>query len=160
MRINEMFGAEETVFGRAVINAVNTSSYKYSLDSNLASVMNTMQTRVLQLGLNDSFTCRENHRQVTSHVTNKTDLEITEETLNSALVSFTEATDIPVVIVVDEMEEVFGKTIPITSILVVIGSVGSIGIAIYLIVKGVKSRKKTGNYSDSDYDHTDYGTRL
>lgn len=105
--INYMFGAEETELGEAMSDAINEASYKYSLDSNLAQVIETMEENIAELGLDSSFKCQEEHVQVESHLTNKTGIDLTEETVNDALESFTETTGIPIVIVVQDADDVF-----------------------------------------------------
>ena len=85
--------------------------------------------------------------QVESHLTNRTQLALTNATVNDALRSFTENTEIPIVIVVAEMEAVFGKTMPMQYVLTLLLSVIFVGVAIYLIVRAVKAsrnRKKGG----------------
>ena len=146
--INKLFGNEQTEFGRAMNANVNVNSYKYSLDTNLAHVVEQMTKTIEQKNLTSSFYCEENHIQVNSHVTNKTDLAITEDTVNRALKEFTDETGIPVVLVVDDAEDVFGKTIDTGSILIVFLSVVMIGVAIYLIVKSVRQRKENGDNDD------------
>ncbi len=105
--INYMFGNEETEFGVAVSNAITTSSYKYSLDANIAQIINTMEQNISELNTESSFSCEEDHIQVESHLTNKTSLELTEQTVNDALKSFTDSTGIPLVVVVDDISDVF-----------------------------------------------------
>lgn len=153
--INELFGNEYTAFGRAMTNSVNESYYAYSLDSNLASVVDAMTDTVLALGLDSSFYSETSHTGApSSHVTNYTDLSITAETVNRALEEFTEQTGIPAVIVVDSMETVFGKSVSIGNILVILITIGLIVLAVYLIVRAIRVRKEEknnhtgGGYSD------------
>lgn len=61
------------------------------------------------MGLDSAFTCTEDHAQVTSHVTNHTGLSLNEETVNTALTAFTQATGIPAVIVVEDIGDVFAE---------------------------------------------------
>lgn len=105
--INYMFGNEETELGQAIGSNINATSYKYSLDSELARVVETMTQEIVAKELNTSFSCDEDHVQVESHLTNKTEIPMTEETVNEALKEFTETTGIPAVIVVEDMEDVF-----------------------------------------------------
>ena len=105
--INYMFGNEETELGQALGSNINETSYKYSLDSDLARVVDAMTQEIAAKGLNTSFECEENHVQVESHLTNKTEIPMTEETVNEALKKFTEMTGIPAVIVVEDIEDVF-----------------------------------------------------
>ena len=55
----------------------------------------------------EPFTCSENHKQVESKLVNYTDFEITEELVNTALKDFTDKTDIPMVIVIEDRNDVF-----------------------------------------------------
>lgn len=153
-RINLMFGDETTPFGQSIIASI-PDYYAYSLDSNLATVMNTMSAKIDNLGLESSFKKENSHAKTpSSHLVNYTDLALTEETVNDALVSFTEETGIPAVIVVEDMETVFGKSLPMGDIVIlVILSVLGI-VAIVAIVRVVKNRKqfKQGNPEDDDKD--------
>ena len=141
--INLMFGNEQTELGRAVAANVNLKSYKYSLDSDLARVVEQMQAQIEAKGLESSFKCTENHVQVTSHLTNKSELPMTEATVNDALANFTESTGIPMVIVVEEAETVFGKTLNEGTIGIVLISTVFLIVGGVLLVKAIK-RKREG----------------
>ena len=157
--INRMFGDDTTAFGQSVIASVN-DYYAYSLDSNLAMVMTTMTEKVTDLNLSSSFKKNYNHENSpASHLVNYTDLPMTEETVNDALVAFTEETDIPVVIVVEDMETVFGKNIPAEDIfiLLVLGALGVV--AIVAIVRVVKNRSKFKDGNPEDDDRNDKDNR-
>ena len=153
--INLMFGNDSTAFGQTVLASIDSDYYVYSLDSNLATVMDTMSKKVTALDLESSFKKEYSHNDAPdSHVKNYTALEITEVTVNDALVSFTEATDIPVVIVVDTMENVFGKTMPISDIIIIIALVALAVIAVYMIVRAVKNRRNSEDNSDDSNNNS------
>ena len=162
--INYMFGDETTTFGRVVQGSINREYYAYSLDSNLANVMDQMGDHIDNLGLSSSFRkVKESTNPPTSHLTNHSSLSMTEETVNESLQAFTEKTEIPVVIVVDTMENVFGKTLPIGDIITVLFLLAILGVAIYLIVKSVKNNKNNknnnnnnGNYNNGGYNNGGY----
>lgn len=145
--ISYMFGNNETELGRAIAASVNSNSYKYSLDSNLAQAMESMENQIVSLGLSDSYKCEENHIQTSSHLTNKTDLELTAETVNMALESFTEKTGIPVVLVVEDVEDVFGKQMPASTILVVVIAIALLILAVCLLIRAWKKRNQSGGNS-------------
>ena len=84
-----------------------TSSYKYSLDSNLAQVIETMEHHIVSKGLTSSYSCNEKHIQTDSHLSNYSTIDLTEDTVNTALQNFTVSTGIPIVIVVDAISNVF-----------------------------------------------------
>lgn len=153
-QINMLFGAEGTALGTAMTANVNGASYKYSLDSDLSRVVTGMQQQVKNLGLEDSFSCDETHAQVKSHLTNRTDLSMTQETVDTALQSFTESTGIPMVIVVDEAEDVLGKSVNTGSWLTIAIAGLMILIAVVLLVKAFTKRRNSSrdDYRGNDYD--------
>ena len=151
-KINLMFGDDTTPFGQSMIASVG-NPYAYSLDSNLAMVMGTMTEEVQSLGLSSSFKKEYSHeKSPESHLVNYTDLKLTEETVDDALASFTEATGIPTVIVVEDMEAVFGKTLPLGDIIILVILTALAVVAIVAIVRTVKERNKfkQGNPEDDD----------
>ncbi len=162
--INAMFGDEYTAFGQTMLQSINSEYYAYSLDSNLAQVMVTMKDRVGALGLKSSFVSSGNQSHMSdSKLVNYTNIELTPATVNNALENFTEETGIPVVIVVNTMENVFGKYLPMSTIVTLIVMLAIAVFAIYLIVKGVKNRKKNGGngggQSQSGRYQGGYGSR-
>lgn len=117
--INDMFGAEQTEFGSS-LNKNIPSYYAYSLDSNLAAVVNEMQAHVEALGLDSSFKTEPVAKADPSEsklmdLTYRTsdggrvdaDPQLTASTVNNALAAFTEATGIRTVIAVDYIDNVF-----------------------------------------------------
>ena len=145
LNVNYMFGSNGTELGDAMTNAVNTSSYKYSLDSNLASVFEAMQNKVTALSDKEYFNCKEEHAQVAPVFKNYTNLDMTKETVETALVNFTNATGISISLVVEDAEEVFGRTMPSSYIITLLICLVFIGVAVYLIIGGIKKRKNGGN---------------
>ena len=157
--INDMFGNEQTAFGRAITASINGQSYKYSLDSNLSRVVESMQEQIEAKDLPSSFksTCRDTqHVQVESHMINNTDLPLTDETVNDALASFTEATGISVVLVVEDIDDVFDRNIPISDIITLIFAGVILIIAIVLIVRAFKNKKKNGGNNGDNNGQNGY----
>lgn len=105
--INNMLGNNNTELGRAMQSCINETNYKYSLDSNLAQVMNVMAEKIQALGLEDPYTCDSEHAAVTGKLINHTELPITESTLQSALTNFADTTGLSVVLVVEDASDVF-----------------------------------------------------
>ena len=64
-------------------------------------------------------------------------------------------TGIPVAIVVDTGENVFGKTMPIMEIIILIALAALAIYAVYLIVRAVKNRKKGGDRDDGNDNGND-----
>lgn len=83
------------------------------------------------------------------------------------LKSFTEETGIPLVIVVDEAEDVFGKYVPFSDIVRIVLSLIILGVAIVFIVRAVKKNKNgqngnnnngnnNGSYNNNGYNNNGY----
>ncbi len=143
--VNELFGDESTAFGRAMYSSINSEYYEYSLSANLASVADKMASAVKSLGLKSSYLYKETTTSTAkSHLTNYSGMPLSQETVDNALIAFTEETDIPMVIVVDTMENVFGKNIPLSDIIVVLLLVAAAVVLIVVIVKAVRKNKKNG----------------
>lgn len=137
--INWMMGGNDTELGWAMADSINSRSYKYSLDSNLAAVMDIMTRHVQELGLESSVTCNDSHPVMTADLINHTELPLTEATVEDALERFATATGIPAAIVVEDMEDVFGKGFSgislVTLVLVAV-------VVIIVIVSISKSRRR------------------
>lgn len=139
--INHRFGNENTALGYAVGRSVNAQSYKYSLDSNLANVVEIMEEYITSNELNTSFKCEETHIQVPSHLVNKTAIELNEETVNTALTSFTDTTGIPMAVVVEDIDQVFKRSINPLVIVIGIIALAILAVVVFLIVRKVRKRK-------------------
>ncbi len=138
--IDSMFGNQYTPFGEHMLGNIS-SYYEYSVSKNLATVVDEMTNEVVNLRLDSSFD-REygSPAGYVSHVTNRSSLEINDDTVNRALTDFTQETDIPIVIVVDDMSNVFDKSIASGDLITVIMAVIIGGVAIYLIVVAIKGK--------------------
>ena len=151
--INYMFGAEYTELGRAFANSsINSDNYKYAITQGLSAVVGKMSNHVKALGLESSFTCAEKHGQTESRIVNKSAIDINAKTVDTALKSFTEATGISMVIVVEEAEEVYGRRMASVDIFFSLIGIGLIVLAVVLVVKGIKEGKKQKNKDDSTYN--------
>lgn len=147
--ISDLFGDEYTAFGDAMLSSISDEYYAYSLSSSLASVMETMKEEVNALDAVSPF--RDGTTPDTdfdSHVTNYSEISVSEATINAALKDFTKETGIPAVIVLDDMEAVFGSRLsnadPIKlAILVIVVAAGA-----YFIIRAVKKKKEEAEESD------------
>ena len=154
-KINESFGDQTTAFGSAMRSSINSEYYEFSLASNLAMAVSKMTGTVEGMGLTSSFITKKDHgNMIPSHVTNKSELALNEETVNVALREFTEKTEIPMVIVIDTVENVFGKSFAPTDIVIIIALLAlAVGMIIF-IIKTVRKYKaeKSSNGKDDRYD--------
>lgn len=154
-RISDMFGNEQTEFGRAIQQSgINSENYKYSLDSGIISVISRMQGHIEALGLNSSFTTPNSGAKVKSHINNNTAIDLNDTQVNNSLAEFTEKTGIPIVVIVEDIEDVFPKKLEFADIFTVVLAIVMIVVAIVLIVKSVKKKKNSGgNGSNNNNRH-------
>lgn len=159
--INNMFG-EYTEYGESLYNNID-EYFAYSFDSDLADVVNNMTDHITQLGLDSSFYWESDRTNLAdSKFINMTSMDLTTEIVHKALTDFTDKTGIPMVIVVDSAEEVFGvvtttdntvtvepaipkinSTMIITIAVVVVFLAAAIGIFIWTNKSKNKSKAKT-----------------
>ena len=105
--ISDMFG-EYSEYGWSLDSRININYYGYSLDTDLAAVIEDMTRHITDLGLESSFvTVSEQSDAIASRLENRTSLDLTESVVNSALADFTEKTGIPCIILVEDAEDVF-----------------------------------------------------
>ncbi len=118
--INTMFG-EYTEYGDELYNNID-EYFAYSLDSDLADVVNAMTQHITDLGLDSSFYWESDQSSLAdSKFVNMTTMDLTTDIVHKALVDFTKKTGIPMVIVVDSAEKVFGAdtvTVPDSAVTV------------------------------------------
>ncbi len=137
--VSGLFGNESTAYGNAVYQNVNTEYYEYSLSSSLAGVMEQMEDEVSSLGLDSPFRSESSGDKTASHFVNKSNLSMTNATVESALTAFTDTTGIPVAIVVDYMDNATAVTISFESAYWLIGLVAFAGLLIWLFVRKSKN---------------------
>lgn len=147
--ITDMFGNEYTEYGQKIRSSIS-NYYKHSIESNLRNVVNGMEQHVLDLNLKSSFIKQNGNHTYNSHLTNKSNLQIDDGIINEALVNFTESTDIPIVIVVEDIDDVFGKTIQTKDIITVIIAFAIGGVAIYFVIKSFKEQNGEQRYGDNN----------
>ena len=132
--------------------------YEHSLDEDLIRVMRTMTRKVANLGLESPYYKTYSHaNSPESHLENYTDLSMSKASVDEALEEFTAQTEIPVVLVVEDMEDVFGKSLPAGDIMILL-ILGVLGVvAIVAIVRVVKNRSKfkQGNPEDDNRNDND-----
>ena len=105
--INNMFG-EYTEYGEALYNNID-EYFSYSLDSDIADVVEAMTDHITKLGLDSSFYWESDRSNLAEpKFINMTTMDLTTEIVHKALTDFTRKTGIPMVVVVDSAEEVFG----------------------------------------------------
>ena len=146
--INNMFGNEYTEFGREMKENI-APYYENSLSKNLATAVNGMAERIHLLNLDSSFEKdKGSPGEFKSHLSNNSSLPVNEETINSSLEEFTSKTDIPFVIVIDDIDNVFERKINSGDVIILIFAVALSGGSIYLLIRAFKRRSKERRNND------------
>ena len=147
-QISDLFGNEYTALGSAMQSSINTSSYRYSLGSNLAQVTEKMETSVRNQNLDTVYRAQKAERHEAGKVYNRSnsDIQFNAETVDAALKNFTDSTDISMSIVVADAKDVFGKSLNSAAILALLLCIVLIVYAVVAIVRYVKRRR--GNADD------------
>lgn len=142
-RINEMLGSEGSDFYEIVRGSINENYYQNSLTTDFVAVSGKLSERIQRKNLDSSFTSAPTSTEaVESHLVNYTDLVIDSTTVNAALQKFTQETGIPVVIVVETGENVFGRTIPVLNIVILVVLIGALIFLGYVIIRNVVRKKR------------------
>lgn len=126
--VSNLLGSNNAL-GRYMDNSINESNYKYSLDSDLAYVMEQLSDSVSALGLSSSFDCGSSYASPTARFINDSELSMTDSTVENAIAKFTAVSGIPTAIVVDDVSDVFGTDVSTGS-----GSRVSVGLIIAVVV--------------------------
>ncbi len=155
-KIDKMFGNETTEFGRAMLGNIKESGYRNSLSKNLAAVVDEMAGKIANLSLSQSFVDdMGSPGDYNSHVVNKSNVAVSDVTINRALADFTNETDIPITIVIDDYEDVFEKSYSGTDYFVIILAIGLGGLAIYMFIRAFKGDHPKDSKDDNRFDNSD-----
>ena len=149
--INNAFSTG-SYFGSYFDSTVNRDNYKYSISKDLSKIIDYMSDRVVSYGNGSSFIVDHDMTNAPkSAAINKSKLvDLNEETISVSLERFTEATGIPIILLVDDAEAVFGKTIPSGNIVVLVfASIAIIACVVFIIVK-LRQRRKLKADFDKD----------
>lgn len=142
--VRNMLGDNYSELGRAFSTYINSSSYKYSLDVDIVAALNKVSNTISSR--NDIYTCKENHSQYQSRFENRTSIELDAEQLNQATKSFTDKTGIPILLIVDEINNVYeivhSAEAIIAPIFIIIMVSVFVGSGIFMLVKSLKNMKK------------------
>lgn len=152
--VRMMFGDEYTEFGRKVINTI-PDYYEFSLTTNFVDITNYMADEVSALTGAPSGTVDTSF----SKLINNTELSINKNSVNKALVEFTEQTGINMVILVADGADIFGAEtsenddgMAMLGLIIVIAIVG-----IVIIVSNSKGKKKGTTNDTTDKTNPNAG---
>lgn len=149
--VNNMFGDEYTELGAAVINSI-PSYYEYSLSSNLANIVEKMESSIVKKNLDTPFRDETAENPNESKLYNNSKLSLDAKTVNRTLEQFYEKTGIRMSIVVDDMDNVFEKRLSTEAIILIGIAVIVVIIVVALIINKVRKNKAKdddGSYKGS-----------
>lgn len=158
--INNAFSTG-SYFGSYFDSTVNIDNYKYSISKDLSKVIDYMSDRVVSYGNESSFIVDHDMTNAPKSVAiNKSKLvDLNEQTLSVSLERFTEETGIPIILLVDDAEAVFGKTIPSSNIVVLVfASIAIIACVVFMIVKIRQRRKMKADLGNGEPAGDKYGS--
>ena len=134
--VREMFGGY-TQLGDEMNRYINGTYYAYSLDSDLAAVVEAMTDHVAPATMGIEISDSQGEFR------NYSDLDLSDETVETALAEFREETGIPMAIVVESLEKVFPRKMAFGSIFGG-GALPIVLIAVVVVLAlAVKKGKKT-----------------
>lgn len=137
------FRGSRSALERAMKNYISSTDYESTLSRNLSSVVDEMKTTIANYGDPFRTSCRDTvHVEGTSHLLNKSGLELDKDMVNQSLAEFTGATGIEMVLVVEDAATVFGYVSPMPLIVFSLFLLLVAGAIIFAVVRGVKARKK------------------
>ena len=152
--INLAFG-ENAAYGASLKKNINTKDYKYALDKNLAMVVDDMRKTAKQY---EPFDVPSEGEHAPSKVVNGDEtLDFNTKTVQDALDKFTAETGISIVLIVDNEEDVFGKTFPVGTVVIGVISIGAITLAVIWLVKSLKNKKRSTQSSQDNTNYNDPG---
>lgn len=142
--ISNMYGNEYTDYGIAVM-ANMPDYYEYSISKNLADIVESMEEKTAKYASADG----EVDTSFSKLINNSNLVSMNEETVNKALVSFTEKTGISIAVVVADGVDVFGESKEFE----ILGIIAIIIIAVIALVAIFS--KRGGGKSGSSASKTD-----
>lgn len=147
--VRELFGNNTTALGQTIASHINAASYKHSLDNNLADAVDDLRGQIAAMG-GDMYTCEEDRTALPSRLLNRTNIAMSEETVNASLRRFTEETGIPLVLVVENSNAVLPTQYPVGAVVSLVLFIVVAVLVVVLLVRRYNRRQETDSY-DSGY---------
>ena len=141
-KITVEFGNNESSFGKAVLSSID-DKYASSFGGDIAAVMDIMKDKIATLEISSSFKTADTVPDISvSKVVNYSPLTFSEEAVNDAIEGFSTSTGIPVVVIVDSIENVFERQLPYKDFLIMFVLLCIVAFCIYNTTKKVILRVK------------------
>ena len=151
-KVNYAFGGKGSQF-EAAVNASIPKYYVNAFTQGLSNTVEIMEEYVVDNNLESfKYDTTRPAANAESVLINRSGLSIDAVSVNMALESFTEMTEIPISIIVAEDVDVYGKSIPVGAWMTFIISLVLIGVAIWLFVRNLldKRQAKKNGYTGNN----------
>ena len=127
--VTKLFGNKDSSFGKVVTDSMD-KEFKNTIGSNLSDIIDGMNGEIKKLGLSTPFKeSSDKSALAESKLVNKSSLDVSENEVNASLKAFTDETGIPAVVIIDKIDTVFQKKMP----------VGDIALLVILVIVAVIS---------------------
>lgn len=114
--VAKLFGNEASEFGKVVKGSMD-AEFKDTLGGSLRDIVDGMGDKIQGLKLSSSFKAESDKSSpAESRLINKSSISVSESELNASLTAFTADTGIPAVIIIDDIDTVFGRRMPVGNI--------------------------------------------
>lgn len=152
--IRDMFGDEHTAFGRAMIDTIRTENYEHSLGKSLAIVIDKMKKIIIEMNYPSPFVIDGSGNAREPFVDNRTELLFADGSLAVSLDAFCEKTGISAVILVEDVDDVFEKSISPWSIIAFVLGASAFSLAVFLLRYSMKkhSAKKRDEEGEENFN--------
>lgn len=104
----DLLGGNESYLGQTLSREIS-ESYEYSLCEDLEQTLALLAEQIRTCSPKGCYTCDEDHSGTGSVLINNSRVSLHENRLQSALDAFTEAMGIPIALVIEDAETLFGE---------------------------------------------------
>ena len=134
--------ATDSEFGTYLKNNVKSDSYEATLSKSLSGVMTHMAEKVEKLDLTSNFSKNYDESKMAGSALKIKEgfgFTVKNDEINASLAAFEAETGIPVVIVLDTAVNAFGRTTPVTDILMIVLLVAVIALCTASMIKKIRT---------------------
>lgn len=143
-KVADLFVAESSEFGSVLRDRLYKENYEKSMGSHLTKLMSIMEYKVGDVRDTRVLTCDEESSFI-ARFANDSELQISQKTVDRAVESFSSYSTVSTVLVVADMEDVFGKTFPPKVIVTLLILAALLAGAVILIVYTIRNKDRFQN---------------
>lgn len=154
----QLYTGEDAYFDGAIYDLVERGSYEKTMSAHLSDLISRMDNQIWNVNDGRLFTCEEEH-DWNSRLINRSNLELREKAVNRSV----KGADLPTVLIVEDMRDVFGYHIPWSDLLITAGmllAVAGVVVLAVLLSRRAANRKEKPPAGGRRQEGTDYVERL